>query len=116
MSTITNHGKRLDLLLLEMGISKKDFAEKLGIMQPNLSHWLKEYLFTDEKLDRVCKALGITIDQFLQETDTVNDTIVTIHNPNGELQLMRELLNEKERTIKILLKQYCDENKKNSVD
>lgn len=85
-----SHGKRLDQLLFEMNISKKDFSEKVGVPQSNLSHWLKEYQFADEKLERVCKALGITIDQFIGDSQSVvNDTIVTIHNPNSELLLMR---------------------------
>jgi transcriptional regulator with XRE-family HTH domain len=53
-----NHGKRLEYLLFTIGISKKEIADKLSINQSNISKWIKESKFPDDR--QVLLALGIS--------------------------------------------------------
>ena len=69
-------------------------------------------LVADLRLDKICKAIGISASYFFDDThgNHVSDISATtlfgnanVNITQGEVKMLKELLAEKERTIKILM-------------
>ncbi|MFI3201132.1 MAG: helix-turn-helix transcriptional regulator [Eubacteriales bacterium] len=67
MGTMT---KKIELLLIEANISKKELANRLGTKQSNLSGKLKRNNFSEQDLQDIAKACGARF----EGTFVINDT------------------------------------------
>lgn len=120
MNLNTQHyGRRLEFLILSLDKSKRDIADKMNISPSNISRWVKEPTFPDERLTLICKALEITEGQFLgtEEINLVVNEKAIEYQKIGDIQkdkdeakekevgYLKKIIEEKERTIQILLKQ-----------
>lgn len=62
MNIIVN---RIEELRRQYGITKKGLAEKMGKSQSSLCNWYySDVMPSLENIENVCKALGITVEQF----------------------------------------------------
>lgn len=52
--------KKIEMLLIELGIPKKDLAARLGTTQSNLSGKLRRDNFSEQELQDIAKACGVT--------------------------------------------------------
>ncbi len=52
--------KKIEMLLIELDIPKKDLAARLGTTQSNLSGKLKRDNFSEQELQDIAKACGVT--------------------------------------------------------
>jgi len=104
-------GNELNIVLSTRRIKKKVFAEKLGMSDVNLSKVLKKDSVDAELLERITKLLELPISFWFEEEVTLNslNTASERHSsPEGssdtEIQFLKTLLVEKERTIQILMR------------
>lgn len=52
--------KKIEMLLIELDIPKKDLATRLGTTQSNLSGKLKRDNFSEQELQDIAKACGVS--------------------------------------------------------
>lgn len=52
--------KKIEMLLIELDIPKKDLAARLGTKQSNLSGKLKRDNFSEQELQDIAKACGVS--------------------------------------------------------
>lgn len=105
-------GNELNIVLSTRRIKKKVFAEKLGMSDVNLSKVLKKDSVDAELLERITNLLELPISFWFDEKVTLNSLNSITHsgslseenNQESELNFLRTLLAEKERTIQILMR------------
>lgn len=56
MGTMT---KKIEILLIELGLEKKELAKRLNISPANLSGKLKRDNFSEKELQEIAKACGV---------------------------------------------------------
>lgn len=107
-------GNELNVVLSTRRIKKKVFAEKLGMSDVNLSKVLKKDSVDAELLERITNLLQLPINFWFDENVTLNslksnpdlkESLSTDSNQcDAEINFLRTLLAEKERTIQILMR------------
>ena len=106
-----NIGPELNRIMTERRIVRKDIAKEVGITPTYLSSIVRKNSIDCELLDKICKAIGISASYFFDDVpgNHVSDISATtffgnanVHITQGEVEMLKELLAEKERTIKIL--------------
>jgi transcriptional regulator with XRE-family HTH domain len=114
-------GNEIDKILTQKRIKKKDFAEKLGMTAVNLSLILKKNSIDAELLEKFSNVLNLPISHWFDENSSPNNYInannhsvalgnhsvtgdISLSNCQKELEHLKQLLEEKERTIQILMK------------
>ncbi|OWY19355.1 XRE family transcriptional regulator [Sphingobacteriales bacterium UPWRP_1] len=104
-----NHGNRLRKLLVTLYIEKQELAKRLNVSPSNISHYLKEHTFSQARIEKVCTALGITAEQFLNEdAQILKEPESFYYSENARIDLLEQIIKEKERLIQILLKNQKD--------
>ena len=107
-----NIGPELNRNMTERRIVRKDNPKQVRITQTNLSSNDRKNSIDSELFDKICKALGISASYFFDDThgNHVSDISATtlfgnanVNITQGEVKMLKELLAEKERTIKILM-------------
>ena len=107
-----NIGPELNRIMTERRIVRKDIAKEVGITPTYLSAIVRKNSIDCELLDKICKAIGISASYFFDDThgNHVSDISATtlfgnanVNITQGEVKMLKELLAEKERTIKILM-------------
>lgn len=112
-------GNEADRIIREKRFKKKDIAEKMGITDVYLSRLLKYESFDASLLEKLSKAIHIPITYWFDGPEIKNQSIA---NGNGsaasiygnaiageladkdkEINHLKQLLEEKERTIQILM-------------
>lgn len=118
-------GKELKSKLIEVGISQKELADLLGVTAQSLSSILSAKDVRSGTIEKIAKTLGVSISYMYGEPDKIQNAVatgdgsvavngnnnvegnVTVGNDSAVLQervrLLEKLLDEKERTIKILM-------------
>lgn len=113
-------GNQLTELFKKKRIIQKDFAAKIGVTTVTISKWKSQSSIDAEKLEEISKLLNVPITYWFDESVSNN----SIANGDGsassiygnatanycadkdkEIEHLKELLKEKERTIKILMKE-----------
>lgn len=99
-------------------LTKKGFCDKVDISEQTLSNVLKGSDIGSKKLERIAIFFGVSMDYFFEnEISSTHPSVGHSINGNGnkvsgniklnecqrEIEHLKELLNEKERTIQILL-------------
>lgn len=93
---------------------KKDIAEKIGITPEYFSQIMRKSSIDCELLERICKVVNISPAYFFDDYDITKQNVVgngniaainsNVDTPAGhEIELLKRILDEKERTIQILL-------------
>ena len=62
--------KKIEMLLIELDIPKKDLATRLGTTQSNLSGKLKRDNFSEQELQDIAQACGVSFKGFFIVGDT----------------------------------------------
>ena len=114
------NGQKIKDLIESKKISAKEIYCKAGISKPTFDSMVKDNGNpTAKNLEALANALECSIDYFFDREDHTNNNIGHHVNGNGnkvsgditlsecqkEIQHLQKLLDEKERTIQILLKQ-----------
>lgn len=111
-----NIGKELKKFIEEKHLVKKDLAAELGITPTYLSAIMRKESIDCMLLDRICNIIGVSPSYFFDDDVSVRVSNVkastVIGNANAavtitpnEVATLKQLLEEKERTIQILLAQ-----------
>ena len=104
-----NHGNRLRKLLVTLYIEKQELAKRLNVAPSNISHYLKEHTFSESRLEKVCEAIGVTQEEFLNEDAQIHKEPESFYySENAKIDLLEQIIKEKERLIQILLKNQKD--------
>ena len=93
---------------------KKDIAEKIGITPEYFSQIMRKNSIDCELLERICKVVKISPAYFFDDYGSVKQNVtgdgnIAAINSNAdtpaahEIELLKRILDEKERTIQILL-------------
>lgn len=93
-------GQELFKIIKQKKLVKKEIAEQVGITAIYLSVIMKKDSIDAELLERISKAVGISPAYFFDDYIDNNRTNKTQEN----IDLLKYILEEKERTIKILMK------------
>lgn len=107
-------GKELNQIIGEKRLIKKDIAEKIGITPEYFSQIMRKSSIDCELLERICKVVNISPAYFFDDYDITKQNVVgngniaainsNVDTPAGhEIELLKRILDEKERTIQILL-------------
>lgn len=106
-------GPELDRIINEKGIVKKNIAQQLKITPTYFSRLLKADSMDCQMLENICKIIGISPSIFFEgqsinigganATSVLGTATAQVNITQGEAQALRQLLQEKERTIQILL-------------
>ena len=107
-------GPELDRIITERGVIKKNIAERLNITPTYFSRLLKAESMDCQMLENICNIIGISPAIFFNDSQSINigganatsvlgAATAQVNITEGEVNALRELLAEKERTIQILL-------------
>ncbi len=109
-------GNEIKKAIEENHLVKQDVAEKLGISPTYLTRMFKLEDMRCSSLDKVCKVIGLSAAHIFEQNEQVQvqnvsansfigDARAELNVTPGEVATLRKLLEEKERTIQILLAQ-----------
>ncbi|MGL4860234.1 MAG: helix-turn-helix domain-containing protein [Enterobacteriaceae bacterium] len=93
-------------LILEKKVAKKDLCESVGISYTALSDIIERNSTKTDTLEKIAKFFRVPVSVFFGEQ--VAEGIPSADNESGllrEIELLKEIVAEKERTIQILMKQ-----------
>lgn len=112
-------GNQLDELFRKKRILQKDFANKMGVTAVTISKWKSQESIDAAKLEVISKVLNIPISYWFDDECQLNQSIVhgdgsaasiygnatagMIADKDKEIEHLKLLLEEKERTIQILM-------------
>ena len=108
---------KIEQLIIDNKLTKKSFCEKVSISVQGLDNILKGADLGSSKLERIADFFKLPIDYFFDRDINVDNSIGHHVNGNGnkvvgdislseyrrEIEHLKQLLKEKERTIQILL-------------
>lgn len=109
-------GNEIKKIIESNHLVKQDVAEQLGVTPTYLARMFNQSDMKCSSLDRVCKVIGLSAAHIFEQESQVNVQNVSANSiignakaelnvTPGEVATLRELLDEKERTIRILLAQ-----------
>ena len=114
-------GSEADSIIRKKRLKKKDIAEEMGITTVYLSQIFKKESSEAYLLEKLSKAIRVPVSYWFDETNIANQSIANgdgsaasiygnatagaLADKDKEIEHLKELLKEKERTIQILMKQ-----------
>ena len=109
-------GNEIKKVIESNHLVKQDVAEQLGVTPTYLARMFNQSDMKCSSLDKVCKVIGLSAAHIFEQESQVNVQNVSANSiignakaelnvTPGEVATLRELLDEKERTIRILLAQ-----------
>jgi transcriptional regulator with XRE-family HTH domain len=109
-------GNEIKKVIESNHLVKQDVAERLGVTPTYLARMFNQSDMKCSSLDKVCKVIGLSAAHIFEQESQVNVQNVSANSiignakaelnvTPGEVATLRELLDEKERTIRILLAQ-----------
>ncbi len=109
-------GNEIKKIIESNHLVKQDVAEQLGVTPTYLARMFNQSDMKCSSLDKVCKVIGLSAAHIFEQESLVNVQNVSANSiignakaelnvTPGEVATLRELLDEKERTIRILLAQ-----------
>lgn len=119
-------GPTLEKFIHERRLVKKRIAEQAGITPAYLAQVLKKETLDCLLFERLCNAVEVSPMEFFSDNERVKKQIAvgdvtansmlgpakaSVHVEDGTVSVLRELLAEKERVIKILLAQLENRDK-----
>lgn len=104
-------GKELKLKIDALGITQRSLAEQMGVTPQTVSAILTAKDIRTSSLERIAQVTNKPMSYFYGETDNAqavasgDSSIAAIYSNvnSSEVELLKKLLEEKERTIKILM-------------
>ena len=125
-------GNQLDELFRKKRIVQKDFADKMGVTAVTITKWKSQESIDAAKLEAISKILNIPISYWFDDNFQFNQSIVNgdgsaasvygnatageIADKDKEIEHLKLLLEEKERTIQILMQKQNLDNKRYITD
>lgn len=112
-------GNQLDELFKKKRIVQKDFAEKMGVTTVTVTKWKSQESIDAAKLEAISNVLNVPISYWFDLKDSYNSiingdmsaasvfgnaTVGSLIDKDKEIVHLKQLLEEKERTIQILMK------------
>lgn len=114
-----NIGSEADRIIREKKLKKKEIAAQMGITDVYLSQIFKKESIDAYLLEKLSRAVRVPISFWFDESININKSIANgegsaasiygnatagiISNKDQEIQHLKQLLKEKERTIQILM-------------
>lgn len=102
-------GNELNRIIEERKLVKREIAESCGIHPSYFSYILKSNTMNPETLETICRHLDISPGYFFDDWTSNKYSLSEIMHPDAdsiakdkEIKLLREMLEDKERIIKIL--------------
>lgn len=98
--------RKIEKLLLERKVQKNEFAAKIGVSE----QWLHKVLNGEiknpgvNKMEIIADFFNLPIDYFFDRTTDLVEEENVPYNSKIKIQHLEEILEEKERTIRILSK------------
>lgn len=107
-------GHELFHIIEQKKLVKKEIAEQVGITPVYFSAIMRKESIDAELLERICRAIGVSpayfFDDYKENNNHIGDVNATavmgsasVNISQGEIDLLKSMLEEKERTIKILM-------------
>lgn len=111
-------GNQLDELFKKKRIIQKDFAEKMGVTTVTITKWKSKESIDAATLEEISKVLNVPISYWFDLKESAssivngdksaasvygNATVSTTNEKDKEIEHLKQLLEEKERTIQILM-------------
>lgn len=112
-------GNQLDEVFRKKKVVQKDFADKIGVTEVTVTKWKSKESIDAAKLEIISKALNIPISYWFDDDCQLNQSIASgdgsaasvygnatagvIADKDKEIEHLKVLLEEKERTIQILM-------------
>lgn len=87
----------------EKGISIRLIANEIGIKEESLHHIIKNGSTNTTTLENIARVLGVPVGIFFNDFPSPSEESIRIRELEKDNAHLRELLEEKERTIKILV-------------
>ena len=107
-------GHELFNIIEQKKLVKKEIAEQVGITPVYFSAIMRKDSIDAELLERICKVIGVSpayfFDDYTENRNIIGDVnntaimgVASVSISQGEVVLLKSMLEEKERTIKILM-------------
>lgn len=112
-------GNEADMIIRRKRLKKKDIAEKMGITDVYLSQIFKKESIDASLLEKLSQAIRVPITYWFEINDFANQSIANgdgsaasvygnatageLADKDKEIEHLKQLLEEKERTIQILM-------------
>lgn len=88
----------------EKKIPLRRIAGEIGVTENHLHHQIQKGFMNTRLLESIAEVLGVSPGVFFGDSETPDEKKILIRELEKENRHLRELLAEKERTIKILMK------------
>ncbi|MBQ7941118.1 MAG: helix-turn-helix transcriptional regulator [Muribaculaceae bacterium] len=96
-------GQELFNIIEQKKLIKKEIAKQIGITPVYFSAIMRKDSIDAELLERICKAISVSPAYFFDDYTENKNVIGDVSISQGEVDLLKSMLEEKERTIKILM-------------
>lgn len=107
-------GNELFSIIEHKKLVKREIAEQVGITPVYLSAIMRKDSIDAELLEKICKVIGVSpayfFDDYKGDSYSIGDVnttaimgVASVNISQGEVDLLKSMLAEKERTIKILM-------------
>lgn len=105
-------GKAFSELLFRSGLTQKSIGEKIGASHVTVTRWKDQPTIDAATLEKLCRIFHVPVTYFF-DADVVGDNVAANASDEHALQvamleqqnkMLKQLVDEKERTIQILLK------------
>lgn len=72
---------KIQLKRVELGMTQKEFAQKMGVSQGMVSKWESgEYNFTINTINDICERLGLLFEPLIKEKESFADNTFSVIN------------------------------------
>lgn len=105
-------GKAFSELLFRSGLTQKAIGEKMQTSHVTVTRWKEQATIDAAQLEKLCRIFHVPVTYFF-DSDVVGEATAAAENDNAlhlamleqKVAMQQRIIEEKERTIQILLKQ-----------
>ncbi len=108
-------GRAFTELLFRSGLTQKSIGDKIGTSHVTVTRWKEQPSIDAATLEKLCRIFNVPITFFFDsdvcapksgaQQSAAGDSQLQIELLRGENAMLQKLIDEKERTIQILMKQ-----------
>jgi len=90
---------KIRLLMVQRNFSARKLAREIGMSDVGFNTMMEKQTMKVEYLERLCDVFNVSVSYFFGEEENGRKTCRECHKKDAKLELLKELLDEKEKEI-----------------